>query len=137
MPWTCPECNRSFGRTNQQHGCAPSTSVDGFFEGRPPVQRAIFDAIAKHVATLEDTHVDPVFACIMFKRSRSFAEVRSKRDRLVLCFLASRVIDDARIAKTLQLSARRTAHFVDLVTPKDVDKTVRAWLSEAYASSPL
>ena len=45
-------------------------------------------------------------------------------------------IDDPRIAKTLQLSARRTAHFVDLVAPKDVDKTVRAWLSEAYASSP-
>ena len=137
MPWTCPECHRSFGRTNQSHGCAPSTTVDGYFEGRPPIQRTIFDLLAKHVATLEDAHVDPVFACIMFKRARTFAEVRSKRDRLVLCLLLSRVIDDPRIAKTLPLSAHRTAHFVDLVAPKDVDKTVRAWLVEAHASSPV
>lgn len=61
MPWTCPECRRSFGRTNQSHGCAPSTTVDGYFDGRPPVQRAIFDRIAKHIATLEDAHIDPVF----------------------------------------------------------------------------
>lgn len=122
---------------NQSHGCAPSTTVDGYFDGRPPVQRAIFDAIAKHVAKLPDAHVDPVFACVMWKRARTFAEVRSKRDRLVLCFVVSRVIDDPRIVKTLKMSARRTVHYVDLETKQDVDKTVRAWLSEAYASSPI
>lgn len=137
MPWTCPECRRSFGRTNQSHGCAPSSTIEGYFEDRPPVQRAIFDRIAKHIATLEDAYVDPVFACVMFKRARTFAEVRSKRERLVLSFLVSRVILDPRIAKSLQLSARRTCHYVDLVAPKDVDRTVRAWLSEAYASSPV
>ena len=136
MAWTCPECRRSFGRTNQSHGCAPSTTLEGYFDSRPPIQRTIFDRIAKHIATLDDAHVDPVFACVMFKRARTFAEVRSKRDRLVLCFLVSRLIVDPRIAKTLPLSARRTEHFVELVAPKDVDKTVRAWLTEAYASSP-
>jgi hypothetical protein len=138
MPWTCPDCERSFGRKNQSHGCAPSSTVDDFFADRPAPLRRAYDAVARHLATLEGVSVDPVSVCIMFKRSRSFAEVRAKRDRLVLCFLLSRVIDDDdRIAKTLKLSANRTAHYVDLMKAGDVDRTVRGWLTEAYASSPV
>ncbi len=136
MAWTCPECERSFGRRNQSHGCAPSTTVDAFFATRPPVQRRIYDAVERHVRGFEGAHVDPVGACVMFKRERSFAEIRAKRDRLELGFLLSRALDDPRIRKTLRLSAHRTAHFVDLVSVADVDRTVRGWLAEAYETSP-
>ncbi|HSR99321.1 MAG TPA: DUF5655 domain-containing protein [Kofleriaceae bacterium] len=81
--------------------------------------------------------IDPVSVCVMFKRSRSFAEVRAKRDRLVLSFLLSRVVDHPRITKTLRLSAHRTAHSVDLMRAADVDRDVRDWLAEAYACSPV
>lgn len=137
MPWTCPDCHRRFGRTNQSHGCAPGQTVDDYFEGRPPALRRAYDAIARHLAKLGPVHVDAVTVCVMFKRSRTFAEVRAKRDRLELWFLLSRAIDHPKIRRTLRVSAHRAAHVVDLVKASDVDRDVRDWLSEAYACSPL
>jgi hypothetical protein len=138
MPrWTCPECRRQFGRRNQSHGCAPSQTVDDFFDGRPPELRKAFDAVARHLTRGRTVHIDAVSVCVMFKRSRSFAEIRAKRDCLVLIFLLSRVVEHPRIAKTLRLSAHRTAHFVDIRRAADVDREVRDWLAEAYACSPV
>src|SRR5688572_31204557 len=105
MAWRCPDCNRSFGRRNQSHGCAPAGSVDDYFAERPAVLRRAYNAVEKHVLAMRDVHIDAVNVCIMFKRERSFAEVRAKRDRIVLCFLLSRVVDDPKITKTLRLSA--------------------------------
>ena len=137
MPWRCPDCKRSFGRKNQSHECAPSQTVDDYFADRPAALRRAYNAVEKHLVKMPGVHVDAVKLCIMFKRSRSFAEVRAKRDRIVLCFLLSRVVDDPKIAKTLRLSAHRTAHFVDIAKPSDIDRDVRDWLSEAYATSPV
>ena len=138
MPtWICPDCRRQFGRKNQSHGCAPSQTVDDYFDGRPPQLRKAFDAVARHLTRGRTVQIDPVSVCVMFKRSRSFAEVRAKRDRLELSFLLSRVVEHPRITRTLRLSAHRTAHFVDIARPADVDRDVRDWLSEAYACSPV
>jgi hypothetical protein len=137
VPWICPDCRRQFGRTNQSHGCAPSGTVEDYFADRPAVQRKIFDALARHLTKREDVTIDPVSVCIMFKRSRSFAEVRSKRSALVLTFLLSREVDDPRIAKTMKLSAHRWAHWVELEKVGDVDRDVREWLNEAHACSPV
>lgn len=134
--WTCPDCRRTFGRKNQSHGCAPGQTVDDFFATRPPTLRRAYDAIARHLARIGSVRIDAVTVCIMFKRSRSFAEIRAKRDRLVLAFLLSRAIAHPKITKTLRLSAHRTAHFVDIVRAADVDRDVRNWLSEAHACSP-
>jgi cyanophycinase-like exopeptidase len=136
MPWTCPDCNRTFGRKNQSHGCAPSGTVDEYFADRPASLRRIYEAVARHIGKL-GASIDPVTACIMFKRSRTFAEVRAKRDRLELAFLLSRAVVHPKIHKTLKLSAHRTAHFVELARVGDVDRDVRGWLTEAYASSPV
>ncbi|HZJ63126.1 MAG TPA: hypothetical protein VFD36_06340 [Kofleriaceae bacterium] len=50
--------------------------------------------------------------------------------------MTSRAAPHPKIAKTLRLSAHRTAHFVDIARPADVDRDVRDWLSEAHACSP-
>ena len=133
--WTCPDCRRSFGRRNQSHGCAPSGTVADYFADRPRALRSTYDAIERVVRRLGG-RVDAVTACIMFKRARTFAEVRAKRDRIVLCFLLSRELVDDRVAKRLRVSAHRTAHFVELASRTDVDRDIRDWLAEAYACSP-
>jgi hypothetical protein len=136
VPWTCPDCSRSFGRKNQAHGCAPSGTVDDYFADRPAVQRKIYDAIEKHVKKL-GAAIDPVTVTVMFKRSRTFAEVRGMRDRLRLFFILSRELKDPRISRTMKFSAHRCAYCVDIKKPAEVDRQVREWLSEAYACSPL
>jgi hypothetical protein len=134
--WKCAGCGRQFGRRNQSHECAPSGSVASFFAGRPPEQRRVYDAIAKHLKTLGPVLVDPVAVCIMFKRTRTFAEVRSKRSALVLSVLLSRSVSDPRIVKALRTSANRVAHFIELARVEDVDDAVRDWLSESFLDSP-
>jgi len=58
--WTCPECEREFGRTRQSHVCVPGCTVDETFAGRPGYQRAAYDLIAAHLAALGPLHVDAV-----------------------------------------------------------------------------
>ncbi len=81
--------------------------------------------------------VEAVQVGILFKRSRTFAELRPRRDRVVLSVLLSRRMDHPRIVKIWHGSGQRSAYFVDLRDPSDVDEDVRDWLTEAYASSPL
>ena len=41
--WTCPECGRQFGRTNQAHECAPALSIEEYFSTGPEWERPIFE----------------------------------------------------------------------------------------------
>lgn len=116
--------------------CAPQMSLDEFFDGRPGAQRAIHDAIAAHLAGLGPLIVEAVGIGILFKRSRTFAELRPRRDRLVLDFILPRQLDDPRVRRTIVMSASRSAHFVDLRVATDVDDQILGWLAEAYDSSP-
>jgi Domain of unknown function (DUF5655) len=137
MPaWTCPQCDRTFGRRNQSHTCVPSSTLDDYFAGRPPLQREICDAIIGHLRTLGPVNVDPVQVVVLFKRSSTFAEVRAKRDRLTLTFLLSRAVQSPRFARAVPTSANRTAYFVDLRHADDIDDELVDWLTESYFDSP-
>jgi hypothetical protein len=134
--WKCPDCGRQFGRRNQSHECTPSGTVADFFAARPPEQRKIYDAIVKHLKTVGPILIDPVKVCIMFKRTRSFAEVRSKKESLVLSMLLSRTATHPKLSKTLKLSANRTALFIELSRVEDFDQAARDLLTESFLDSP-
>ena len=136
MSWTCRACKRSFGRCNQSHSCRPSGTADAYFEGRPPVQWKIYQAIVSYLRKVGPVQLDPVSVGVMIKRNRTFAEVRAKKDCIVLGMLLSRVVEDRRIAKILRLSTHRTAHAVELARVADFDAVVRSWLKEAFLDSP-
>ena len=113
-------------------------SVDAYFADRPPEFRRIHDAVVAHLATLGPIVVDAVQVGILIKRARTFAELRPRRDRLVLSVLISQKLQHPRIARTVALrSGSRFAHFVHLFSEKDVDDEVRGWLTESYDDSPV
>jgi hypothetical protein len=134
--WTCSECGRQFGRRNQSHECVPAMSLDEYFATSRDIERPIFEAVVEHLETVGPVHVEFVDVGIFFKRQRTFAELRPKRDRVVLSLLLSRPLQHARIVKTWRGSGLRMAYFVDLRQAGDVDDDVRDWLTEAYLSSP-
>ena len=85
MPrWTCPRCDREFGRAQQSHTCVPGCTVDATFAGRPPQLRAVYDAIFAYVRGLGPVHEDAVGVGVFLKRDRKLAEVRP-RSRDVAC----------------------------------------------------
>jgi len=135
--WTCAECGRRFGRRNQSHECAPALSLADYFATSRAMERPIFEVVCAHLETVGPLHVEALQVGIFFKRERTFAELRPKRDRVVLSVLLSRPLQDARIVKAWVGSGQRRAYFVDLRDPADVDDDVRDWLTEAYLSSPV
>jgi uncharacterized protein DUF5655 len=130
--WTCPRCDREFGRARQSHTCLPGNSVDATFRDRPPEQRAICDAIVEHLRELGEVHVDAVQVGVFLKSDRKIAELRPKSKWLECTLYLPYVIDDARVARSMQLGAHRQVNFVKLRTVDDVDDEFLAWLSEAY-----
>ncbi len=135
--WTCPNCQRTFGRRNQSHECTPGKSVDDYFAERPAWERPIFEEIAEHLEFVGDVVVEAVDVGIFFKRARTFAELRPMRNRLRLMVMLSRRMRHPRIVRRWEGSGNRAAYAVDLHEPADVDDEVRDWLTEAYLSSPV
>jgi hypothetical protein len=111
-------------------------SLDDYFSTGPARERPIFDAVMSHLVTLGEVHVEPVSVGIFVKRSRTFVELRPKRDWVALSFILSRVVDHPKIARRIRESAGRTYHVVNVRVPTDVDDDVRGWLSESYLDSP-
>jgi Domain of unknown function (DUF5655) len=112
-------------------------SIDAYFAARPASERPIFEAVLEHLAMVGAVQVEAVTVGIFFKRLRTFAELRPRRDRLVLSVLLSRPLHHPRIVRTYRGAGVRSAYFIDLRAPSDVDEDVRDWLTEAYLASPV
>ncbi len=133
MPrWRCPDCGREFGRTRQQHDCAPALTIEEYFATGPRHERLVFDAVSAHLAQYDDVYVEPLAVGIFFKRKRTFAQLRPMRRWVALSMLLPRKRDDPRISRKVIDTGRSFYHVLNVAGPEEVDETVRAWLDEAY-----
>jgi hypothetical protein len=130
--WSCPKCGRWFGK-RQAHVCAPATTTDAWFEGRPPELRAVYEAVARHLRKLGPVHIEPVSVGFLIKKKRTLIELRPRRVGFAISFILSRDVNDPRIRRKIAMSRGEVAHYVLLLTPKDVDARLRGWLTESYA----
>jgi hypothetical protein len=130
--WTCPRCDREFGRANQAHTCVPGCTVDETFAGRDPRLRAVYDEVMAHLRTLGELHEDAVTVGVFLKRDRKLGELRPRsRDLLVYLFLPWPV-DDSRLSRVSGSGGPRAAHRLTLREVSDVDDQVREWLTIAF-----
>jgi len=130
--WTCPQCDREFGRANQPHVCVPGQTVDDSFAGAAARWRPIYDAIAAHVTGLGPVHEDAVTVGVFLKHDRTFAEVRPKARSLTVWLMLSRPLDDNRVSRQIRVAAQRYTHYLKLTDVREVDGQFRGWLTEAY-----
>jgi len=107
-------------------------SVDQYYAERPDAERAIFEAVRGHLASLGPVIVEPVNVGVLFKRRRTFAELRPMKRWLSLSFGLNRRVDHPRIARTTRTNTAKTYHGVNLTGPGDVDQQVLDWLTESY-----
>jgi hypothetical protein len=133
--WRCPACDREFSRANQSHVCVPGNTVDETFAGRPPVQRDIYEAIIGYLRTLGPVHVDAVRVGVFLSHVDKLAEVRPAARSLTIWLMLPRDLADARVSRSVRISAARVAHFIKLTAVSDVDDQLRDWLGEAYDSA--
>ena len=132
MVWSCPACGREFGK-RQSPVCVPALSIEGYFAARAPVEREIFEAVREHLENLGPLIVEPVGVGILFKRVRTFVELRPKARWVDLSFGLNHQRKHARITRTVRTAAGRTYHGIRITRSSDVDDQVREWLTESYA----
>jgi Domain of unknown function (DUF5655) len=130
--WTCPRCDREFGRTHQSHTCVPGGTVEETFAGYPESYVDAFNAILAHLSKLGPVHVDAVGVGVFLKSDRKLAEIRPMARGLAVWLMLSRSIPSPRITRTLRASVDRTASVIRIQGPSDVDDELRGWLTEAY-----
>jgi Domain of unknown function (DUF5655) len=116
-------------------------SLEEYFSTGEPLERAVYDAVHAQLEGLGPLTIEFVSVGIFFKRARTFAELRPKRDRrrrlrVELSFLVSRALQHPRFARTWRGTGQRSACFLDLYDASQVDDEVRDWLTEAYLASP-
>ncbi len=135
--WTCPECNREFGRNQQSHDCAPAMSLEEYFSTGPPHERPVWDAVKAHLDTLPlseagELHIEPVSVGIFLKSTRTFAQLRPKQKWVALSMGLSHRVSHPRIGRKVVDYNGRYYTVFNLRTPEDFDDEIRGWLTEAY-----
>ena len=130
--WTCPHCQRRFGRVRQGHDCAPALGLEEYFATGPPFERPIFDAVRAHLDTVGSVHVEPVSVGIFFKRRRTVVQLRPMTKWVAVHFTISRRLESSRLARKVGGAGTRWWHVVNVREPSEVDAELRGWLTEAY-----
>jgi hypothetical protein len=129
--WTCPQCDRTFGRVRQFHVCVPVASVDEYFAARPAYEREIYDAVVGHLQRVGTVDVEAAMVGILVKRRRTFVELRPKQKWVELSIMLTRPIDDPRVSRRIVVSRGRFAYCFRLRSADDVDDDLRELLMES------
>src|SRR5690349_13253975 len=95
-------------------------SVDHLFEGKAPHLQATFDYLIKQLQQFGEIRVMPKQTSIHLEKNSGFAGVHPRKSHFNLEFRTDYKIDDPRIARVQQLSARRFEHTVKMENEKDV-----------------
>jgi hypothetical protein len=132
MTWQCPDCGRTFSRSNQWHSCVRATLEDHFADKDPHLLQ-IFEQLMNELRRTADVELDPVQTSINLRSHSNFAVVYPHRQHLILEFLADREIDSSRIHRTQRLGPMRVSHFVRVASAEDIDEQLVNWLARAYA----
>ena len=130
--WTCPDCQRQFGKPNQSHTCSPGFTIDDYFATAKPWERAIFDRVADHLEGLGDVIVDPISIGILFKNGPVFCQLRAMKRWTALGFSLDRRLTSARISRKVVEYHGKYFHVVNVDDPAQIDDEVLGWLTEAY-----
>src|SRR5438477_9093156 len=93
---------------------ATSPSIDSVFERKEPQVKAIYQCLVTALKTFGAVNEAPKQTSIHLERSRAFAGVHPRKSYLNLEFRIDYKINDPRIVRHLQLSARRFEHTVKL-----------------------
>jgi hypothetical protein len=130
--WTCPNCEREFGRIRQAHVCVPGITVEELLGRHPRWVAEIYAVVIDTVRAVGPVHEDAVDVGVFLKSDRTIAHFRPQvRSVQLWIFLPDRR-EDERISRIVLTGVDRYVHLIKLTSPNQVDDQVRRWLVESY-----
>lgn len=131
MPWTCPDCGKTFQITNQWHSCF-KLSVDDHFANKSPQVKEVVDHLLDKVSNIGKWTLNPVKSAILLRSTANFLSIKTKKDHVELEFQLNREEDIFPIHKIQRLSKNRVVHSLVLDHPEDINSQVLGWIRESY-----
>jgi hypothetical protein len=125
--WTCPRCDRPFGRANRPHVCEPGMPVELWLDALPEPHRKAGEKVVAIARRYTGLIVEAVTVGVLIKRDRTLVELRPKQRWLELSFVSTAAIASPKISKTLRMP-NATVYYVRLYDATSVDADLRAWL---------
>lgn len=110
-------------------------SIEQVFDGKAPELRVIFDQLVDKLRQFGDVKVAPKQTSIHLEKNSGFAGVHPRKAYFNLEFRTDYKIENPRITRVQQLSARRFEHTVKLEKETDLDDELLIWLKDAYELS--
>jgi hypothetical protein len=130
--WTCPECDRQFGKTNQGHMCSPGFTLEEYFASAKAWEQPIYEVVANHLTGLGDVIIDPIAMGIMFKNGPMCCELRAKTKWTALGFSLRRKLESGRLSRKVVDYGGKYFHVINIREPDEIDDEVLGWLTEAW-----
>jgi Domain of unknown function (DUF5655) len=112
-----------------------SITVDSHFVGKNPELKAAYDRLLAELRKFGPVNEAAKQTSIHLEKNSGFAGVHPRKNSFNLEFRTDYKIDDPRITRQQQLSARRFEHTVKVEQESDVDARLLKWLKDAYELS--
>lgn len=136
MPrWTCPSCDRSFGRRNQGHVCEPTEPLDEYLDRWSESDREIAERVIDAVDECGPVDIEAAQVGLFFSTTRKIVQLRPKSKRLELMVVVGHPVVGERVRRTIDMG-RQVAVFTDLREPDDVDEWIHELIAEGYDLNP-
>ena len=109
-----------------------SITVESHFIEKDPQLKQAYDHLLTELRKFGAVNEAAKLTSIHLEKNSGFAGVHPRKNSFNLEFRTDYKIDDPRITRTQQLSARRYEHTVKIEKATDVDATLLKWLKDAY-----
>jgi len=110
-------------------------SLESHFSGKEPSVRAMYDRLLSSLRKFGRVIEEPKKTSIHLINVTAFAGIQTRGTYILLNIKADHKIENPRIHKGGQISARRFHHRVKISNLSDIDSELIGWLRDAYALS--
>lgn len=129
--WSCPKCNREFGKEKQTHSCK-SYALEEHLKNKP-VGKALFD---EYIALVKEKvgpiKIESLPCCIHLVSDFTFGAVWVLKDKIKIDFRLRREVKIAG-AKIEKISANRYMYYIDIKDKKEITDELLALVKESYS----
>ncbi|MFN8420715.1 MAG: DUF5655 domain-containing protein [Anaerolineae bacterium] len=109
-------------------------TIEKHFEGKDKLLLT-YQTLLQSLRTFGLVNEAPKQTSIHLEKNSGFAGVHPRKNHFNLEFRTDYKIENPRVIRTQQLSAKRYEHTVKLEKPTDVDAELLNWLKDAYELS--